>query len=189
MRIEFHTNNAQITQRFREYVEPRLESLQRHSNRQMEARVGLSEQRGRFRVEITITINGTILRGEEYDRDPLTSFDQALDKVHRQLERFKSRFERTGRRAAKAVAEAEGQAAEDQQASAEESDDTLEIDDIKIVRTKTHILKPMTPEEAALQMELVGHDFFVFFNGNTERVGVVYRRKDGDYGLIEPEIG
>jgi len=71
----------------------------------------------------------------------------------------------------------------------DETDLASDQEDIDIVRTKSHVLKPMSPQEAVLQMDMLGHDFFVFFNGQTERVGVVSKRHDGDYGLIEPEIG
>jgi len=186
MRIAFQTKNTEVPQRFEQHAKPRLENLTHYSSRLSDARVVLTNQRGRHRVEITLTINGDILRGEDYDRDSLTSFDRALDKVQRQLERFKSRFEHKGRHTLR-TAEAPQEAAPP--AEPPEAEEDLGLEDIQIVRTKAHLLKPMTPEEAALQMEMVGHDFFVFFNGESERVGVVYRRKDGGYGLIEPEIG
>jgi len=175
MRVNYQERNASIPETFHLHADPRLQGLSQYFDRITDAKVVVSQQRHLFTVEITVNADGTLIRGEDRSAEILTSFDKALDRVERQLRKYKDKIVERGRRdRAEAVEPIAGEAAQD---------------DINIVRTKSPVLKPMTPEEAALQMDMLGHDFFVFFNGQTERVGVVYKRHDGDYGLIEPEIG
>lgn len=184
MRIDFQSRNHDLPERFVAHATPRLEDLPHYNDRIGEVRVLLTGKRGLHDVEITCDVNGHVLRAIERDGDPLAAFDQSLEKLQRQLTRYKDRLVDRRKHGAvvreiEAVVPPTPEAAEDEEPADEE---------IEIVRTKSHALKPMTPEEAVLQMQMLGHDFYVFLDGSAQRVGVVYRRRDGGYGLIEPEI-
>ncbi len=187
MRIDYQGRNTSITKTFRLHAEPRIQGLSQYFDRITDVKVVVSQQRHLFTVEITVNADGTLIRGEDRSPQVLATFDRALDRVERQLRRNKDRLVERGRRnRAEDVGATAGEPVTAQQ---DEPDLTADQEDINIVRTKSHVLKPMTPEEAVLQMDMLDHDFFVFFNGQTERVGVVYKRRNGDYGLIEPDIG
>lgn len=184
MQVSYQARNTTITSSFRQHAQPRIARLSRFFDRISEVRIVVSQQRHWITVEITVDADSALIRGEDRSEEALSSFDKALARVERQLHKYKEKLHRRGRQSRPQPAGAE------ETASAEAALTTSPDEgDIKIVRTKTHALKPMSPEEAVLQMELLGHDFFVFVNGRTEQVGVVYRRRDGDFGLIEPEIG
>lgn len=188
MKLDFQGRNAVVESSLLNHARPRLEGLKQFSDRIGEVRVTLSHQKGIHTIEITCALNGNILRSEVRDHDELTAFDQALDKLERQLVRYKDKMV-DRRKRARGRQEAQEQMAQDAAAFAqqEEAQEETEFEEFNIVRTKSHALKPMTPQEAVLQMEMVGHDFYVFLDGDALRVGVVYKRRDGDYGLIEPE--
>lgn len=183
MKVEFHGRNAEVTERFRTHAEPRVVALQNLYERIQDVHVTLSSQRGWKTVEIMMVAEGALLRSEERSNDDLASFDKALARLERQLRRYRERLREHPRGSAKEAAALRADAAEPPDEA--ESD----IDEISIIRTKSHPVKPMTPEEAALQMELLGHDFFMFFNPQSEQVELVYRRRNGGYGLIEPVLG
>lgn len=187
MRVEYQGRNAELTSRFKEHAEPRIRSLEHHFDRIGDVRVTLSLQRGWKTVEIMLEGDGLLLRAEERSNDELASFDKALDKLERQLKRYRERVRNHTRTPVRKLS-AQEQAAEEPTESVEEVEEAP-AGEIRILRTKTHPLKPMTPEEAALQMELLGHDFFLFFDAQSEQVELVYRRRDGGYGLIEPSLG
>ena len=126
-------------------------------------------------AEATVWTKGPVLRAREASSDMRASIDQLVDKLERQVKRYRTRGR--DRRAARRAGERRSRA---RRSTADE----LELE---IVKTKQFALDPMTPEEAVLQLELVGHDFFVFRNGDSEAVNIVYRRRDGGYGLIEPQ--
>ncbi|MBM3473232.1 MAG: ribosome-associated translation inhibitor RaiA [Armatimonadetes bacterium] len=185
MRIEFTGRNSSLSPAFEEHAEKRLARLTRLADRVGVVRVVVSEQRGRKDVEITADLDGTLIRSEVKGPDERVGFDSALDKLERQVKKFRARFQRR-RRSQRHAAQEEAEAAvveveKDAQAEPAAGDEP------QVVRTKTVTLKPMSPEEAALQMELIGHDFFLFRNAESDLVSVVYRRTDGDYGLIECE--
>ncbi len=185
MIVNYQARNTAITQTFRRHADPRVAGLTQYFDRIAEVRIVVSQQRHLITVEITVSAAGTLIRGEDRSTDALASFDKALARVERQLRRYKEkRHSHNGANRVDATAATEPAVTVDASASA-----AVGPEDIRIVRTKSHVLKPMTPEEAVLQMDMLGHDFFVFFDGQAERIGVVYRRHDGDYGLIEPEIG
>ena len=187
MRINYQGRNTSIADTFRLHAEPRIQGLSQYFDRITDVKVVVSQQRHLFTVEITVNADGTLIRGEDRSAEILASFDKALARVERQLRRYEDKLSKRGRRdRAEAV---EPIADEPVTAQQDQTELATDQDDINIVRIKSHALKPMSPEEAALQMDMLGHDFFVFFDGQTERVGVVYKRHDGDYGLIEPEIG
>lgn len=187
MRIDFQARNHDMPQRFTDYAEPRLNDLPHFHERLREVRVLLTGKRGLHDVELTCDLDGHMLRAIERDGDPLIAFDQALEKLQRQIGRYKDRLvdrrkRGSGHRGLENIAVPAA-------AVAEAAEPIAEVpEEFEIVRVKSHSLKPMSPEEAVLQMEMVGHDFYVFLDGGAQRVGVVYRRRDGGYGLIEPEV-
>ncbi len=178
MRIEVRGKNIELTNALREYVEKRLSKLERFIDDLKEAQVTLSVEGDSHRVEVTIPLNGVILRGEEKTDDMYSSVDLVVDKLEKQIDKYKTRIYRRYRGAGlkKAVVELPPVKEEEKEEAA------------KVVRTKRFALKPMDVEEAIMQMNLLGHSFFVFFNAESGEVNVLYRRKDGNYGLIEPEF-
>ncbi len=176
MQVIVRGKNIEVTNALREYAERKISKLQRHFEHLQEAQVVLSVEKGRHIIEVTMPLNGMILRGEEKSEDMYASVDLVLDKLEKQIEKYKARVSRKGRVASEAKPVVGVPAAA-----------LVDDDDRKVVRTKRFNIKPMRTEEAVMQMDLLGHDFFVFINSETEETNVVYRRKDGNYGLIEPE--
>jgi putative sigma-54 modulation protein len=123
-------------------------------------------------VQVTLRSNGTILRAEERTDDIFASIDAVVDKIHRQIARYKGKRRDRGRRVRGEPLPIE----------------EMEEEAHRIVRLKQFSMIPMTQDEAIEQMELLGHDFFVFFNSEVESINILYRRKDGDYGLLQPEL-
>ena len=142
--------------------------------------VTLSVDSEGHKVEVTIPLNGMILRGEEATSDMYTSIDLVTEKLEKQIEKHKTKLYKSHRTIGL------------RQAITEEIQRDLELPEntekFKIVRSKRFALKPMDEEEAIMQMNLLGHNFFMFYNAKSEEVNVVYKRKDGDYGLIEPNF-
>ncbi|MGQ9626087.1 MAG: ribosome hibernation-promoting factor, HPF/YfiA family [Anaerolineae bacterium] len=181
MQVIITAKNMEITERLREYVEKKIGKLDRYLPNIDEAHVELSVQKAKSAqhrqvVQITLRSSGTILRAEERSDDIFASIDAVLNKIYRQIARYKGKRYERGR------------------APGEELPIPLEELEVetegtkRIVRVKRFPMRPMDPNEAIEQMELLGHDFFVFFNAEAEEVNVVYRRKDGDYGLLQPEL-
>lgn len=188
MKTEFQARNVEISPRFRDHAEPRISALEAHFDRISEVRITLSAQRSWRTVEITLDADGMLLRSEERSNDELASFDKALDKLERQLRRYRERVRDHAKRSVRASSgEGAAEATEAGQTPAPEM--APDATSVEILRTKSHAVKPMTPEEAALQMDLLGHDFFLFYDPESEQIEVVYRRREGGYGLIEPIIG
>ncbi|MGI6713183.1 MAG: ribosome hibernation-promoting factor, HPF/YfiA family [Bacillota bacterium] len=173
MKIILKGRNIEITDALREYVEKRLGKLDRFYDEMNEAQVTLRVEKDRHRVEVTIPLNGFILRGEEETADMYGSVDLVVEKLEKQIEKYKTRINK----------KLKNQSIRDFALKNED-----EQEEPKIVRTKRFAIKPMPVEEAVMQMNLLGHSFFVFANGETDEINVVYRRKDGNYGLIEPEF-
>lgn len=186
MQLLVHGRNVEITDWIREYVNKKVSKLERYLNQVTDARVELSHNPtraadDRFTAQLTIWSNGDILRAEESTSDILVSVDATVDKMAQQIRRFKGRRYQNRRRQSAAVnAEAELAAT----MVAEEDEEEEEVG--KIVRRKEFILQPMNEEEAVAQMELLGHDFFVYHDVDANTVNVVYRRRDGQYGLLQP---
>lgn len=171
MHITIRGKNMEVTPALRDYVDKRLGKIEKYFEYPIAPQVTLSIERDRHIVEVTVPVNGMLLRGEEETGDMYSAVDLVLEKLEKQIEKYRTRLTRRVRNVDKGA-----------QASYIEPDDQP-----KIVRVKRFAVKPMTAEEAVLQMNLLGHDFFVFRNSESEDVEVVYRRKDGNYGLIEPE--
>lgn len=182
MKFNIRGENIHVTAALREYVEKKVGRLEKYFDtpQQTDVHVTLRVLRGEGTIEVTIPLTGVIIRAEETHEDMYAAIDLVVEKVERQIRKHKTklmrqlRIETNGRTL---VREAEPVAV-----LTEEEDI-----DINIVRTKRFDLKPMDAEEAVLQMDMLGHSFFVFQNSETNDVNVVYRRNDGRYGLIEPK--
>jgi len=171
MEVHIRGKNIEITEALGSYVTKRLRKLDKYLPNLGEAQVTMSVEKGFHRVEVTIPINTMILRGEEVTEDMYASVDLVVEKLEKQIERYKGKLIRRGRTAV-----------EERPPEGQDEERPL------VVRTKRFAIKPMAVEEAILQMNLLGHNFFVFANAETEQINVVYRRRDGNYGLIEPGI-
>lgn len=171
MQITIRGKNVAVTPALNDYVEEKVGRLSRYLENISEAVVALSVVKDKHIVEVTVFVNGSgiILRGEESNDDMYASIDLVVEKVERQIRKYKTRLSK------KSLVRPDVPALENDQPA-------------KLVKTKRFAIKPMDPEEAVMQMNLIGHDFFVFFNADTEEVNVVYKRKDGNFGLIEPEF-
>lgn len=177
MKFIISGKNIEVTAGLRESIERKLGKLERYFTPDTEIIVTLSvEKKERQKIEVTIPVKGDIIRSEQVSDDMYVSIDLVEEVIERQLRKYKNKLV------------ARHQAGSDFQKSFFEEDTSDGDDEIKIVRTKRFGIKPMFPEDACIQMELLGHSFFVFFNADTEDVNVVYKRKDGSYGLIEPEF-
>ena len=188
MLIHVKGKHIEVTDALKSYVDKKLQKLEKYFHNIKEASVVLSVQRGMHIVEVQLEGDGILLRGEERrGTDMYGSIDQVVEKLEVRVKKFKGKLygktTEAGPRAKEAIRE---QVMSEEfgsgEAEPEAGTDTMPA----IVRTKRFAMKPMTPEEAALQMELLHHNFFVFRSAETEDVNVVYKREDGDYGLIEP---
>ncbi|KYH31444.1 ribosome hibernation-promoting factor, HPF/YfiA family [Neomoorella mulderi] len=173
MEIIIRGKNLPVTDALKQYIEKRLSKIERYLEGVDEVQVNLSVNRDSHIVEVTIPLNGYLLRGEEATGDMYGSVDLVVEKLEKQIEKYKTKLARKLKN---------GTLKELVAGNLEE--DTPEP---KLIRTKRFPIKPMPVEEAILQMNLLGHNFFVFSNAETEEVNVLYRRRDGNYGLIEPE--
>lgn len=178
MQLIISGKNLEVSDWLKEYVEKKIGKLDRYLPTLTEARVELALENTRNTsqsqvVQVTLRTNGTIMRGEERASDFTVAVDTVAEKLYKQIDRYK------GRRA-RARAQSERLASEVESAPPAEGP--------RIVRVKRFRTPPMTEEEAIEQMELLGHNFFVFANREHGNINVLYRRNDGDYGLIEPEV-
>lgn len=168
--------NIDVTPGLREAVESKLGKLERYFTPNTEIHVTLSVQKGHQKIEVTIPVKGGLVRSEQESSDMYVSIDLVEEVIERQLKKYRTKLVTKQQSAASVFKQDFLDAA---------SDDDEEI---KIIRSKKFDMKPMYPEDACVQMELLGHNFFVFFNAETEQVNVVYKRKGNTYGLIEPEF-
>lgn len=178
MAIIVRGKNIDITPALRDYVEKRIGKVTKYFDNLGEITAVLTVQKGRHIVEVTVPVNGMLLRGEEATADMYTSIDLVIEKLERQIEKYKTRIARKFRNNGGFKGELVASHTPEAEAGEE----------FQVVKTKRFAIKPMAVEEALLQMNLIHHDFYVFMNGDTEEVNVLYRRKDGNYGLIEPEF-
>ncbi|MFD2369366.1 ribosome hibernation-promoting factor, HPF/YfiA family [Brevibacillus sp. GCM10020057] len=182
MKFNIRGENIQITAALREYVERKVGRLEKYfeTPQPAEAHVTMRVHREEGTIEVTIPLGGVIIRAEETHEDMYAAIDLVVEKLERQIRKHKTKLMRKLRVDSTAKVNASHSAAV---VLAEESDE--EDVDIDIVRTKRFNLKPMDAHEAVMQMDMLGHNFFVFQNSDTNDVSVVYRRHDGRYGLIE----
>ncbi len=179
MRVTITGKNLEVTSGLRSAVEKKLSKLERFFNPDVEAHATLSVTNFMQKIEVIIPFGGAVLRGEESNTDMYAAIDLVADKMERQVRKHKNKL--NSRKYSDSL---KFHAIPDFVPEGDEEDKK----EAKIVRTKKFAIKPMSEEEAVLQMELLGHNFFVFQNGESNDVNVVYRRKDGNYGLIEPRF-
>ncbi len=167
--------NIDVTEGLKQAVYDKLGRLEKFFNEDTNAQVTFSVEKERQKIEVTIPMKGHIIRAEQVSDDMYVSIDMVVEIIERQVTRYKKR-----------IIDQEQDAAFFQNQFLEEEDDI--DDDISIIRSKRFAVKPMYPEDACVQMELLGHSFYVFRNAETDEVNVVYKRKGNTYGLIEPEF-
>lgn len=175
MNLVISGRNIDITEGLRSAVEEKIGKLERYFNESTEVHITLSTEKERQKIEVTIPMKGSIIRAEQTSTDMYVAIDLVEEVIERQLRKYKNKL------------------IDKEQAAAHLSKDFIDEDvydeeEIQIIRTKKFAMKPMDAEEACVQMELLGHNFFVFRNADTEEVNVVYKRKGNTYGLIEPEF-
>ena len=166
--------NIDVTPGLRTAVEDKIGKLEKYFTPETEVHVTLSVEKDRQKIEVTIPVKGNIIRSEQVSNDMYVSIDLVEEIIERQLKKYKNKL----------VDKQQGSNYFKQEYIDKEF---MDEDDVKIIRTKKFDIKPMYPEDACVQMELLGHNFFVFCNAETDQVNVVYKRKAGTYGLIEPE--
>ena len=176
MRFIISGKNIDVTAGLRSNIEQKLGKLERYFAPETEIIVTLSVEKERQKIEVTIPVKGNIIRSEQVSDDMYVSIDLVEEVIERQLRKYKNKLID------------KHQEGSDFRSEFMEEDVDSDDSEIKIVRTKRFGMKPMFPEDACVQMELLGHSFFVFSNAETDEVNVVYKRKDGAYGLIEPEF-
>ena len=180
MELQITGTNMELTPTIRRRIESKLSKLNRHFPNIIESKVEISEEKTKspqqhFLVRITVDSSGTLLHGEERGESLFTAIDKVVAIMTRQLEHYKGKLYEKGRGSSLA----RGGFNEAEESSPQP----------RVVKVKRFAIKPMSVDEAVDQMELLGHDFFLFFNTDTEGLNLLYRRKDGNYGLIEPELG
>ena len=175
MKFIISGKNITVSQGLRTAVEDKLGKLERYFTPDTEVIVTLSVEKEIQKIEVTIPVKGNIIRSEQVSNDMYVSIDLVEEVIERQLRKYKNK-----------IVDKQQAAANFQKEYIDK--DYEEEDEVKIIRTKKFGIKPMYPEDACVQMELLGHNFFVFYNAETDQVNVVYKRKGNTYGLIEPEF-
>lgn len=174
MRYIISGKNIEVTEGLRTAITDKLGKLERYFTPDTEVQVTLSVEKERQKIEVTIPVKGTVIRSEQVSNDMYVSIDLVEEIIERQLKRYKNKL------------------IDQKQSSSYFKKEFIEKEymdeeEIKIIRSKKFDIKPMYPEDACIQMELLGHNFYVFCNAETDQVNVVYKRKGNTYGLIEPE--
>ena len=167
--------NIEVTDGLKSAVEDKIGKLEKYFTEDTEVHVTLSVEKDRQKIEVTIPVKGSIIRSEQVSNDMYVSIDLVEEIIERQLKKYKTKL--TDRE--------QGNSSFKQEYL---DKDFMDEEEVKIIRTKKFDIKPMYPEDACVQMELLGHSFFVFCNAETDQVNVVYKRKGNTYGLIEPEV-
>lgn len=182
MKFNIRGENIEVTNALREYVEKKVGRIEKYFDTPPTSVVNVTMKvvKDVHSVEVTVQLPGVVLRGEESHEDMYAAIDLVVEKLERQIRKHKTKINRKFRQEGSLRTLFKEEATINEQ----QEDD----EDYKVVKTKRFNIKPMDLEEAILQMDMLGHNFFVFSNADTEEVNVVYKRKDGRYGLIEPEF-
>ena len=180
MELQITSKNMELSPAVRQYIERKLGKLSRHLPNITESKVEVAEEQTRspqqhFVVQVTVNSGGTLLRSEERGADLFTAIDKVVAVMNRQIEHYKGRLYKK-RKGSSFVRGGFSKEVEKQPPK-------------KVVKVKRFTVKPMSVAEAIDQIELSGHDFFLFFNADSKSINLLYREKDGNYGLIEPELG
>ena len=176
MDLQITGQSIEILPTVKDYIEKKFGKLDRHFQNINGTKMELSEQKTkskdqRYRVQVTLDANGTLLRAEERAENLLVAIDKVVPVIDRQIERYKGKLTRKGNKNGPSI-----------------KSNLNEEPAPELVRTKRFTMKPMSVEDAIEQMELLGHDFFLFYNSSTKEYNLLYRRKDGNYSMIEPEL-
>ncbi|MFQ5803767.1 MAG: ribosome hibernation-promoting factor, HPF/YfiA family [Candidatus Methylomirabilales bacterium] len=172
MQIFLTGRNLEVTEALRRYAEEKVGRLQKYLDKITSAHIVLSLQKYRQIAEVTLRVKDLTIRGEESTEDLYSSIDLVMEKLERQLQKYKGKIVSHGNRSARTQGTVIS---------------PMEEEGPRVVKTKRFGMKPMSLDEAILQMDLLGHNFYVFRNDQTDEVNVLYRRHEGNYGLIEPE--
>ena len=176
MNLEVRGKNIEVTPALKEYVEKKISKVLKQFKAVNEIYAVLTVEKGDHTVEITVSANGILLRAQETTKDMYSSVDLVVDKIERQIHKYKTKLiKRKYNNFQENVAMPSTIA-------------PVDDEEFKVIKNKSFVMHPMTTEEAILQMNLLNHDFFVFFDPDYGGINIVYRRKDGNYGLIAPEI-
>ncbi|MCQ2539367.1 MAG: ribosome-associated translation inhibitor RaiA [Acetatifactor sp.] len=175
MRFTIIGRNIEVTPGLKTAVEDKIGKLDKFFQEDTEVHVTLSVEKDRQKIEVTIPVKGNIIRSEQVSNDMYVSIDLVEEVIERQMVKYRKKLVDKHQAASPFT---------DFYMEAEEEEE----DEVKIVRTKKFDIKPMYPEDACVQMDLLGHNFYVFINAETDQVNVVYKRKGGTFGLIEPEV-
>ena len=194
MEIRVYSKNLDLNSEAREYIQKKLKKLDRHLRSISDAKLEVSRTSSRsaadrILAQITLTTNRYILRGQERGNNLFAAIDAAVNVMDRQIGRYKGRVYRTAQ--AKKAGRAGTDGGSDSPVATEAENlrgEVVVAESSTVVKTKRFSMKPMTTEDAILQMELLNHDFFLFYNAETGEYNVAYRRHDGDYGVIEPDL-
>ena len=175
MKFTISGKNIDVTEGLKSAVRDKLGKLERYFTPDTEVIVTMSVEKERQKIEVTIPVKGNIIRSEQVSNDMYVSIDLVEEVIERQLRKYKEKIvakQQDGGNFKKEFLEKESEP----------------LDEVRIIRTKRFDMKPMYPEDACVQMELLGHSFYMFCNAETEQLNVVYKRKGGTYGLIEPDL-
>ena len=175
MKFIISGKNIDVTDALRSAVEDKLSKLGKYFTSETEVHVTLSVEKDRQKIEVTIPVKGNIIRSEQVSNDMYVSIDLVEEIIERQLKKYKNK-----------IIDKQQAAGNFRQEFIEK--DYVDDEEIQIVRSKRFDIKPMYPEDACIQMELLGHNFFVFVNAETDQVNVVYKRKGNTYGIMEPDM-
>ena len=174
MRYIISGKNLDVTDGLRSAVTEKLGKLERYFTPDTEVQVTLSVEKERQKIEVTIPVKGNIIRSEQTSTDMYVSIDLVEEVIERQLRKYKNKLIAKHQEGGNFQKEFMEKETEDQE--------------VKIIRTKKFDIKPMYPEDACVQMELLGDKFFAFVNAETDEINVVYKRKGGTYGILEPDV-
>lgn len=177
MRLTITGKNIDLTDGLKAAVEDRLSRLDRFFSEDTPCKVTMSVEKDRQKIEVTIPIKGGIIRSEQVSNDMYVSIDLVEETIERQLKKYRKKL----------ITKQQNDRQDFKREFVEENDAASDDQEIRIIREKKFDMKPMYPEDACVQMELLGHDFFVFRNAETNEMNVVYKRRGNTYGIIEPE--
>lgn len=191
MEMQISTRNIKLNPESESYIQKKIDRLERHLGGQGDARLEISRtssrsQDERFKVQMTIKTNAATLRGQESGLNLFAAIDSVTDVLDRQIQRYKGKAYNSAQAKRIARTQAASPAPEDMVEDTEDINEDFVTEFGKVVRSKRFPMKPMTVEEAIMEMEFLSHSFFLFHNSETDGYNVVYQRQDGDYGVIEP---
>lgn len=178
MAVKIRGKNIDVTPALKEYVEKKVVTITKQFKTVGDISAVMRVEKGKHTIEITVPASGIVLRAQETSPDMYASIDNCVEKIERQIHKYKTRL----------MKRKYSNFRDEFVPAAPAKDEEAADGEFNVVRNKKYVLRPMNTQEAIMQMNLLNHDFFIFFNEETDAVGVVYKRKDGDYGLIAPEL-